>query len=146
MNLEDTIRACMKKYPRLFLDRWEVLNYLFCTLHCDHKWKDGELVGTIDTIYKQDTPLFAEQIIELIKFREKLWGQAFYIYPLGKKYSNLFNFPKNIKTDWLKGIIETIKFILLNMNENDDVYMEVSKGELEEYYLDTLNNYNKFLN
>ena len=144
MKLEDTISVCMTKYPRLFLDRWEVLNYLFCTIHCDHRWKDGELVGKINTKYRQDTPLFGEQIIELIKFREKLWDQAIYFYPLGKRYSNLFNFPQNIKPDWLKGIIETIDFILLCTNENDDVYMEVRREELDKYYHHMLDLYHKY--
>ena len=133
MNFEDTIHGCMQKYPRLFIDRWEVLNYLFCTLHCDHKWVNGELTGKIQTSYHQAAPLYGEQIIELNKFREKLWGQTYYFYPLGRRYSHLFNFPQDIKESWLKGILETIEFILVHTEPTDDVYIDVTKEELIDY-------------
>ncbi|MBB6215262.1 hypothetical protein HNQ80_001351 [Anaerosolibacter carboniphilus] len=139
MNFEDTVQICMKKYPKLFLDRWEVLNYLFCSLHCDHRWTNGELVGEIQTSYYQSIPLYGEQIVELNRFREKLWQRPYYFYPLGRSYSNLFNFPKTIQSDWLEGIIETIEFILKNIDPWEDVYMEIPKAQLESHHRACLN-------
>jgi hypothetical protein len=95
---------------------------------------NGELIGDLQTSYQQAAPLYGEQIIELNKFREKLWQRPYYFYPLGRTYSHLFNFPKGIKPDWLDGIVETIQFILENIDTQEDVFMEISKIELQHHY------------
>ena len=70
------------------------------------------------------------------------------VYPLSLKYSYLFNYPADIKPDWLEGIKETYEYIIENINEDtyfgefnfsySEIFREISKEELIKMYEDRL--------
>jgi hypothetical protein len=62
------------------------------------------------------------------------------IYPLCKKYSKLFNYPSDIKPDWLEGIKEMFEYIITNVFEDScriEIFREVGKRELIDLYNST---------
>lgn len=56
------------------------------------------------------------------------------IYPLCRQYSKMFNYPKDIKEDWLEGIRETYEYIIFNIDKNSDTFNEISKLDLMKMY------------
>lgn len=59
------------------------------------------------------------------------------IYPLCIEYSKMFNYPNDIKEDWLNGIRETYEYIIFHIDENSDTFDEVSKLDIIKIYNNT---------
>lgn len=124
MRAEDELQFMMDFYPDLFPTRKHCLDHLFCVIGNGYQWIDGELVDNDDEYHKR------YQIVEHIK-RAKGKNEDFFYkcmdkelklksilkenykeyfgdtkynfswYPLSKKYSYLYNYPEDIKPDWL---------------------------------------------
>lgn len=120
MRAEDTLQYMTDFYKTLFPTRKHCLNHLFCVVGNGYKWINGELVDT-DDIYEKRYRLTAP--IKRAEFPEEdnWWNRhnlekliskqtnkpmnpnfAFSWYNLSKEYSYLYNYPDNIKPDWLK--------------------------------------------
>lgn len=121
----------MDFYPDIFPTRKHCLDHLFCTLGNGYKWVNGELVDD-DNPYTNRYKLqkhikHAEPNDEFhySKMREmevrwkKIWGDEYKITKNNAKYHfcwyvdknsvfdcKLFNYPDDIKPDWLAAIEE----------------------------------------
>ena len=134
MTLEQQIQTMYEKYPNLFQTRKQCLDYLFCVVGNGYEWHNGELVHydcvneTWDNefIYELDengkskepmkfdewfeaTTKILKEMLEIFPNDDNIKNsiEKYQWYPLSKKYSYLYNYPKDIKEDWLKGIEET---------------------------------------
>lgn len=122
MTLETTIQEMFNSCPLLFQTRKDCLNQLFCVIGNGYGWVSGELINHIqnnEEFYKDyESKLKAQldvngkaeqkQILKQPKnlIEEWMW------YPLCKEYSALYNYPKDIKEDWLEGIEETKRLLI----------------------------------
>lgn len=126
MKVEQTIQLMTDNYPSLFYNRQTCLNHLFCVIGNGYKWVDGELVDEEDEPYikeysKKDIikAIFDEKNEKTIieenkkmaekfkkKYKERTW------YPISKEYSYIYNYPKNIKDDWLKALEECKEMLI----------------------------------
>ena len=134
MTLEQQIQTMYEKYPDLFQTRKQCLDHLFCVVGNGYEWHNGELVHydcvneTWDNefIYELDengkskepmkfdewfeaTTKILKEMLEIFPNDDNIKNsiEKYQWYPLSKKYSYLYNYPKDIKKDWLKGIEET---------------------------------------
>ena len=134
MTLEQQIQTMYEKYPDLFQTRKQCLDHLFCVVGNGYEWYNGELVHydcvneTWDNefIYELDengkskepmkfdewfeaTTKILKEMLEIFPNDDNIKNsiEKYQWYPLSKKYSYLYNYPKDIKEDWLKGIEET---------------------------------------
>ena len=117
MNLEVTLQAMYDNYPLLFADRVDCLNHLFCVIGNGYDWVNGELVDPSDEKAPPKNPLlngmahqYNKITLRAFQPRKKRW----YFYPEGvnKKYAYLFNYPADIKEDWLAAINECRQMLL----------------------------------
>ena len=136
MKFEKTIQCMFNNYPMLFQKRQECLNHLFCVVGNGYEWVNGELINNKFITYNSKT-YEIEDINEpniilkgVNKAIQTIESEGYnYLnfhglitrewYPLCKEYSNLFNYPSNIKKDWLKGIEETKQLLIsddININ------------------------------
>ena len=120
----------MDFYPDLFPTRQHCLNHLFCTVGNGYEWKDGELVCE-DFLSKRYE--MKEEIVYAKSWHENLFETRRRIeldlarldknykpnpkyfhnwYPLYREYAYLYNYPSNIKPDWLK-ILNECKQMLI---------------------------------
>lgn len=127
MRAEDTLQFMMDFNGSLFWNRQQCLDHLFCTAGTGLEWENGELVfKDYDTVqmlshWKLVKPIeHAEprrltmeihEIKESIRERRGLkedpkWSD------ISKEYSYLYNYPDNIKPDWL-ALIEECKQMLI---------------------------------
>lgn len=121
MRLEHTIQALFDECPMLFNNRLEVLDHLFCVIGNGFKWKNGQLVysnGKMSKLRQKDVKLHggdkACQIIdspEYHKFKSRMKDDEWYGLCTS---SYLFDYPSDIKSDWLAGIEETKKYLELD--------------------------------
>ena len=134
MTLEQQIQTMYEKYPDLFQTRKQCLDHLFCVVGNGYEWHNGELVHydcvneTWDNefIYELDengkskepmefdewfeeTTKILKEMLEIFPNDDNIKNsiEKYQWYPLSKTYSYLYNYPKDIKEDWLKGIEET---------------------------------------
>ena len=124
MRAEDTLQFMMDFYPDLYKNRKDCLNQLFCIIGNGYEWVNGELVCESEYLerwqlkasVKHATPgkhnLYLSERREKFKKRlavkiNKPVDNSFDWYPLSKKYSKLYNYPEDIKDDWLLLIEET---------------------------------------
>jgi hypothetical protein len=137
MNVENTIKASILAYPRLYKDinyeysRQKVLDHLFIVNGNGYEWENGELVigdpdiniETTSTIPDNyfDTPIFSEEkdapswLIEWNKAEKKKFKpieicskKALTFYPICE-YAKIMNLPDDIKKDWLQAAEETVE-------------------------------------
>lgn len=131
MRVEDTLQYMADFYPDIFPTRKHCLDHLFCTIGNGFKWVDGELVDNdnkYEKRYKLRKPIKKAEFLreehwyqmnkfyhDLYKLNEKQkipMKYDFEWYPLSKKYSALFTYPKDIKPDW-KALLEECKQMLI---------------------------------
>lgn len=129
MKAEATLQYMADFYPDLFPTRKHALDHLFCTIGNGYDWVNGELVDNDDEYSKRYK--LVQDIIKAEFSREvNFWGYhalfeeiakatgkpntkyPFHWYPLSRKYSYLFNYPKNIKSDW-KALLEECRELLI---------------------------------
>lgn len=116
-------------YSDLFPTRKHALDHLFCTIGNGYDWVNGELVDSDDKYFKRYK--LAQKIVRAKFEREDEWWRyheifeeiskqtgkpnikyPFSWYPLSRKYSYLFNYPKNIKPDW-KALLDECRELLI---------------------------------
>ena len=127
MRAEDTLQFMMDFQSDLFYSRQKCLDHLFCTIGNGYDWVDGELVEN-----SRDTKVLlsrwqlvkpiehaepTENVAEIGRIQEDAWKRRGIEvpkwYPLSKKYSYLYNYPNNIKSDWKK-LLEECKQMLID--------------------------------
>lgn len=137
MRAENTIQWVLDLYPDLNPTRKHVLNHLFCVIGNGYHWVNGELVD--------DDPLHKRyKMIGKIKRakgpNEDLWNQysaiqklhaekipdfkpnpkmVFHWYPLSQ-HSYLFDYPDDIKPDWLAVLNECKELLIADGIEIPD--------------------------
>lgn len=158
MTLELTIQYMFNEYPKLFKDRSDCLNHLFCCIGNGYDWHDGELCENfdeepIDIDYlksclvngkayqynklslRAEAKLYAsrrdenvaphlQKVSDEIKEeyfmslpddvyhkRKRRYRWYFYLAGYCTDFAYLFNYPSNIKPDWLAGIEECKKML-----------------------------------
>lgn len=138
MKLEQQIQTMYEEYPELFQTRKQCLDHLFCVVGNSYEWVNGELVHydcvnrtfdnefmfELDENSKSKEPIsfdewFEKRVEALNELLEifpdddniKRNIERYQWYPLSKKYSYLYNYPKDIKEDWLNGIEETKRLL-----------------------------------
>ena len=127
MRAEDTLQFMMDFNGNLFWSRQQCLNHLFCTIGNGYEWENGELV---EKNYDTEQMLSRWQLIEPVKHaeprqlavelneiregtqRRRGFKEIPKWYPLSKEYSYLYNYPDNIKSDWL-ALIKECKQMLI---------------------------------
>ena len=126
MRAEDTLQFMMDFNGNLFWNRQKCLDHLFCTIGNGYEWENGELV---EKDYDTKQMLSRWQLIEPVKYAEPRWltveiheikdgmqRRGFKEnptwYPLSKEYSYLYNYPDDIKPDWL-ALIKECKQMLI---------------------------------
>lgn len=127
MRAEDTLQFMMDFNGNLFWSRQQCLSHLFCTIGNGYEWENGELV---EKDYDTKQMLSRWQLIEPVKHAEprQLAVELNEIregiqrrrgvkeipkwYPLSKEYSYLYNYPDDIKPDWL-ALIKECKQMLI---------------------------------
>lgn len=136
MKAEDTLQKLLDLYPEIFPTRKHALDHLFCTIGNGFEWKDGELISD-DELFEDNDCLWNRYSLnyhiksakglnedlywESVKIHKHLkeldtthkipLDYQFEWYELSKKYSYLYNYPKNIKDDWLKILEETKEYL-----------------------------------
>ena len=127
MRAEDTLQFMMDFQSDLFYSRQKCLDHLFCTIGNGYDWVDGELIEN-----SRDTKVLlsrwqlvkpiehaepTENVVEIGRIQEDGWKrrgiEAPKWYPLSKKYSYLYNYPNDIKSDWKK-LLEECKQMLID--------------------------------
>lgn len=130
MRAEDQLQYMADFYPELFPTRKHALNFLFCVIGNGYDWIDGELVDNdskyekryklIEPIKKAEFPN-EKNWLNMNKFYNELNKEEgkklpckydFKWYQLSKDFSNLYNYPNDIKDDW-KEILEECKTLLM---------------------------------
>ena len=131
MTVETTVQEMFDKYPLMYSTREECFNQLFCTIGNGYQWKWGQLIyhpcgepfypdiekAECEEDYKSMPKAKAKQSPENIEAKRKhdeLMVRAGIMkcvgehswYPLSKKYSRLFQVPKNVKPDWKEAVEE----------------------------------------
>ena len=127
MRAEDTLQFMMDFNGNLFWSRQQCLNHLFCTIGNGYEWENGELV---EKDYDTEQMLSRWQLIKPVEFaeprqlavelheiregmqRRREFKEIPKWYPLSKEYSYLYNYPDDIKSDWL-ALIEECKQMLI---------------------------------
>ena len=136
MRAEDTLQFMADFYPEIFPTRKHCLNQLFCVIGNGYKWLNGELVdddNKYEKRYKLRKPIKKAEFeneqhwIEMNKFYTDLYLESFYDedciakiplkykfewYPLAKDYSKLYNYPEDIKDDWM-ALLEECRQMLI---------------------------------
>ncbi|MCM1224983.1 MAG: hypothetical protein NC548_62085 [Lachnospiraceae bacterium] len=120
MKAEATLQYMTDFYKSLFPTRKHCLNHLFCVIGNGYKWINGELVDTDDIYekrYKLAIPIKHAEFPEegtwwMINLIEKELSEQtnkpmnpnfkFSWSKPSKEYSYLYNYPDNIKPDWLQ--------------------------------------------
>lgn len=131
IRVEDEMQMMMDFYPDIFPTRKHCLDHLFCVLGNGYHWVDGELVDE-DSVYANRYSLKApiekaspsdewhhQRLVEAEKVWKEIWGEDYKVTAQNAKYNfewyvnhydvmstNLFNYPDNIKPDWLAAIEE----------------------------------------
>ena len=130
MTAESTLQWMMDFYSDLFPTRQRCLDHLFCTIGNGYEWVNGEVVCE-DQLTKRYE--MKEQIVRAKAWHEDLYKQrekvelelaernpdykpnplyTHHWYPLCKEYSFLYNYPADIKPDWLKLLNECKEMLI----------------------------------
>lgn len=130
MRAEDTLQYMADFYPETFPTRKHCLNQLFCVIGNGYEWVNGELVdkdNKYEKRYKLRKPVKKAEFqdeqawydnnkfyTELYKGKESKisWKWRFDWYPLHKDYAKLYNYPEDIKDDWM-ALLEECKQMLI---------------------------------
>ena len=148
MKAENTIQWMLDFYSDIFPTRKHCLDHLFCSIGNGYHWENGELVDS-DPLH--DTYQMVGEIKRAKGRTEDLWYTGhekqimwakefkdfkpdskyiFNWYPLSKGFSKLYNYPADIKPDWL-AVLNECKLLLIAdgyINENGDFL--ISKEEM----------------
>ena len=118
MNVELTVQSMYDNYPVIFQDRFDCYNHLFCVIGNGFEWVDGELVDgcVVQNLTKHSNNLVDgkahQHITPEFEFPRKPRRERWYFrYPdgeihYGKDFAYLFNYPEDIKPDWLDALNE----------------------------------------
>lgn len=114
MRAEDTLQFMMDFQGDVFCSRQSCLNHLFCVVGNGYDWVNGELVeNSYDTKlllsrWKLVKPIERAEPTETTQmiYKPTMWST------LSKEYSKLYNYPQDIKPDWLE-ILEECKQMLI---------------------------------
>lgn len=130
MTAENTLQWMMDFDSDLFPTRQSCLDHLFCVIGNGYKWVNGELVSED---HLSERYVMMEQIVHAkslydetyekrrnleLDLAKKIPGyqpNPKYIhhwYPLSKDYSFLYNYPPDIKPDWMN-ILNECKELLI---------------------------------
>ena len=133
MRAEDTLQFMMDFQGDLFYNRQKCLDHLFCTIGNGYEWINGELVDSdndeflsrweLKSPIEKAEPSYvvksvgetSEEMYRIRNERQKEMGkQPVYYkwYPLSKEISYIYNYPEDIKPDWL-ALIEECKQMLI---------------------------------
>lgn len=130
MTAENTLQCMMDFYPELFPTRQRALDHLFCTIGNGYEWVKGELVCDDDIFnryemkgqisrasgrYEDDFERYRKFALERAKNDPNFKPNPRYShswYPLSKQYSFLYDYPDDIKPDWL-AILNECKEMLI---------------------------------
>lgn len=130
MRAEDTLQFMVDFYPDIFPTRKHCLDHLFCVIGNGYEWVDGELVDAdnkYEKRYKLRKPIKKAEFeneqswLDNNRFYTELydgeedripWKWRFDWYPLSKNYSKLYNYPEDIKDDWMS-LLEECKQMLI---------------------------------
>lgn len=130
MTAENTLQWMMDFYPDLFPTRKHYLDHLFCVIGNGYEWVNGELVdndehsirykmiqniehahGMCEDLWNENRKLHEK--IQKINPKHKIpISLQFKWYPPNKMYSFLYDYPSDIKPDWLK-ILNECKELLV---------------------------------
>lgn len=127
MRAEDTLQFMMDFQSDLFYNRQKCLDQLFCTIGNGYDWVDGELVensndtNVLLSRWQLIKPIEhaepTENVIEVGRIREGVYSRRHLEVPewsqLSKKYSYLYNYPSDIKPDWM-ALLEECKQMLID--------------------------------
>ena len=132
MRAEEQLQFMMDFQGDSFWNRQKCLDHLFCTVGNGYEWVNGELVDSdnddILARWQLKTPIEKAEPCHIVKFigetNERIYednkkialelGKPFVDYkwyPLSQ-YSYLYNYPDDIKPDWL-ALIEECKQMLI---------------------------------
>ena len=126
MRVEDTLQFMMDFHGSIFYSRQKCLDHLFCVIGNGYDWVDGELVEndsdtkTLLSRWKLIKPIKyakpTETVSECGIIREDMYNRRSLNvpkwYPLSKNYSYLYNYPNDIKDDWM-ALLEECKQMLI---------------------------------
>lgn len=120
MTAENTLQWMMDFYSDLFPTRQSCLDHLFCVIGNGYEWVNGELVcedhlsrryemkeeiihaeAWHEDLYKTHEKMELELAKKIPNYKPNL-KYSHHWYPLHKEYSFLYNYPPDIKPDWLK--------------------------------------------
>ena len=127
MRAEDTLQFMMDFNGNLFWSRQQCLDHLFCAAGTGIEWENGELVfkdydtvqmlsrwQLIEPVERAEPRRLAVEIHEIkesIRERRGLKEDPKWC-DLSKEYSYLYNYPDDIKPDWL-ALIKECKQMLI---------------------------------
>lgn len=130
MTAENTLQWMMDFYSEIFPTRQRCLDHLFCTIGNGYEWVNGELVCND---YLSKRYVMKEHIVRAKSSHEDFYRDRQNIelelakknpdykpnpryfnhwYPLSKQYSYLYNYPPDIKPDWLKLLNECKEMLI----------------------------------
>lgn len=155
MRAEEELQFMMDFYPELFPTRKHCLDHLFCSVGNGYDWHKGELVEKnefhkryriVETI-KRAKPRNQQSYEIRLRLEEEIRkekGDSYRITPQNvnynfhwrtpsKDYSYLYNYPRNIREDWLALLKECEQMlieegIIQNECEMKEVQEEQSGG------------------
>lgn len=127
MKAENTLQYMMDFYGDIFWNRQKCLDHLFCVIGNGFEWQNGELVSkSFDerlSRWRLVTDIVRAEPTELIKSMGELHEERILTYsktikepynkwyPITKEYSYIYNYPADIKPDWLALINECKKML-----------------------------------
>lgn len=122
LPLEELISRSLTDYPDLFPDRRYVLDHLFCVIGNGYEWCRGGLVDRFPGLRDVEREFHKKREEELEQIEQsviKILGpdaidrqeKEFKIYPIHSEYSHICTIPKNVRDDYIDGIIEIIELI-----------------------------------
>ena len=130
MTAENTLQWMMDFYSDLFPTRQLCLDHLFCTIGNGYEWVNGELICND---YLSQRYEMKENVVRAKAWHEDLYERhqkvelrlvkenpdykpnskfAHHWYPLSKEYSYLYNYPPDIKPDWLSLLNECKELLI----------------------------------
>lgn len=133
MRAEDTLQYMMDFHPSIFYNRQQCLNQLFCVIGNGYDWINGELADedceylTRWTLkkpieYAKPSSMCEFQMNSIIPMEKRLGNKIEKWYPLCKS-AYLFNYPMDIKEDWLSLIKECKQMLIadgIDINNVDE--------------------------
>ncbi len=92
MNYADTLADCLKNYPIVFGDEYDVLEHLFFVNGNGYEWNDGCLIDPYP-----EPSLVAQLGLEFVADAREVPHRIYRIC----KYAKILSLPDDIQPDWL---------------------------------------------